>query len=370
MGAASALSQTLYPQQVAALFSSVADASVENLGNLYALAAVLFVFVFFLLRWQDLQSFLLKEEDMRTVPLVRLGGLVLCLLPVLLLPLLGLDEDAGSLAVFPIFLVFWGTFLLMNPSTLRMTLPYSVVLLSATLLPFPLTALVGEPLVDVASFLSRILISAMGIPYSYTSLPSPQLQFSSQGGSSLTLAITPFCSSLSSISVFLLLVILMHIDLRRDRSSTMKMAFFGTVALVLLNALRIAALVWAGFIGGAKLLADVHGWIGYTIFVAFYAVAAFVYVNNGRPRRITRSRRVLDCESPIAVSPASEPFDKASAFKSNHLPKGIKPRATPSSKRSFGACAMVTRLYKPVVYSACTSLTLDRLILGPKHGIC
>jgi exosortase/archaeosortase family protein len=289
LGAASALSQALYPQQVAALFSSVAEITVENLGNFYALAALLFVGVFFLLRWRDLQSLLLKEGDLRTLPLVRLTGLVLSLLPLLLVPLLGANEDARSLAVFPIFLVFWGIFLLIYPSTLRMTLPYSAVLLAATLLPSPLTALVGGPLVGVASFFSRLFISATGIPYTYTSLPSPQLQFSSQGGSSLTLVITPFCSSISSISVFLLLVILMHIDLGKDRSSTMKMAIFGTVALVLLNALRIAALVWAGFIGGAELLTGVHGWIGYTIFVAFYAVAAFVYVNNGRPRRTTRS---------------------------------------------------------------------------------
>jgi exosortase/archaeosortase family protein len=285
LAAAAILSEALYPQEVAILLSSVGEISVENLGNFYALAALLFVSVFFLLRWRDLRGLLLEEGDFRTKPRVRLAGLALSVLPLLLVPLLGVYEDAGSLAVFPIFLVFWGVLLLINPSTLRMSIPYSAALLAATLLPSPLTALVGEPLVGVASFLSRLLLSATAIPYSYTSLPIPELQFSSQGGSSLVLFITPFCSSLSSISVFLLLVTLMHIDLRKDRAATIKMALVGTVALVLLNGLRIAAIAWAGFIGGAELLASVHGWIGYTIFVAFYAAAAFAYVNIGRPQR-------------------------------------------------------------------------------------
>jgi len=303
LAAASILSQVLYPQQVAILLSSVAEVSVENLGNFYALAALLFVGVFFLLRWQDIHHLLLKEGNVRAKPSVRLVGLVITLLPLLLVPLLKWNEDATSLAVFPIFLLFWGSFLMINPSTLKMTLPYSAVLLAATLLPPPLTALVGEPLVGVASSLSRFLLSATGIPYSYASLPSPELLFSSRGGSSLTLAITPFCSSLSSISVFLLLIILMHIDLRKDRSSTVRMAIFGTVALVLLNGVRVAVLAWIGFFGGPVLLASVHGWIGYTIFVAFYAVAAFVYVTKGRSQGTVGSMEALDGESPPAFSP-------------------------------------------------------------------
>ncbi len=303
LGAASILSLALYPQQVSTLLSSVAGASVENLGNYYALAALLFVGVFFMLRWQDLRSLLLKEGKLRAMPIVRLVGLALCLLPLLLVPLLRMNEDATSIAVFPIFMVFWGVFLLINPTTLRLTFPYSAALLAATLLPFPLTALVGEPLVGVASFLSRLFLSATGIPYLYASLPSPELLFSSRGGSSLALSITPFCSSLSSISVFLLLVFLMHIDLKKDLSSTVKMAFLGTVALVLLNSLRIAALAWVGFFGGPDLLASVHGWIGYTIFVAFYAVAAFAYINSGRRQGTIRSGEVTDSESPHSSPP-------------------------------------------------------------------
>jgi hypothetical protein len=43
--------------------------------------------------------------------------------------------------------------------------------------------------------------------------------------------------------------------------------------------------VWAGFFGGAGLLAGVHVWIGYGIFVAFCLVAALVYIRFGSPRR-------------------------------------------------------------------------------------
>ena len=166
-----------------------------------------------------------------------------------------------------------------------MTLPYSAALLAATLLPDPLTSLVGEPLIGAASALSRLFLSATGIPYTYSSLPSPEVQFFSRLGGSFAIDITAACSSLSSISVLLLLVALMHIDLGKDWSLTIKMAVLGIAALVLLNALRITALVWAGFIGGAEVLTSFHEVIGYAIFVGFYGAATLVYVRTGQPRR-------------------------------------------------------------------------------------
>jgi exosortase/archaeosortase family protein len=136
----------------------------------------------------------------------------------------------------------------------------------------------------VASLLSRAILSATGVHYSYSPLPGQQIQFSSRLGEGLSINITPYCSSISSISVFLLLVALMHIDLGKDWSSTTKIAVLGTVALVLLNSVRIAAIVWAGVIGGAGLLTSLHEIIGYVLFVGFYGAAAFAYLRIGRPR--------------------------------------------------------------------------------------
>ncbi len=218
------------------------------------------------------------------MPLVRLAGLLLSLSPLIFLPLLESYENSISVAVLPVFLVFWGISLLVNPSTLRMTLPYSAVLLAATLLVDPVTALFGGPLVGVASLFSRLILSATGVHYSYSPLPGQELQFSSRLGQGLSIDITPYCSSISSISVFLLLVALMHIDMGKDWSSTTKIAVLGTVALVLLNALRIAAIVWSGVIGGAELLTSLHEIIGYVLFFGFYGVAAFAYIRIGRPR--------------------------------------------------------------------------------------
>lgn len=96
---------------------------------------------------------------------------------------------------------------------------------------------------------------------------------------------TAACSSLSSISVFLLLVAMMHIDLGKDWSLTVKMAVLCTAALVLLNGLRIGAFAWAWFIGGTELLTGAHDLIEYAIFVGFYSATTFAYVNIGRPQR-------------------------------------------------------------------------------------
>jgi exosortase/archaeosortase family protein len=285
LGAATIVSEALYPQQVAVLISSVTTLSAGNLGNAYPLVAVLFVGVFFLLRWRDIRGLLLEEGGLRTRPLVRLAGVLLCLSPLVFLPVLAGYENYLSVAVLPVFLTFWGLSLLVDPSTLKLTIPYSAALLAAILLPDPLTALVGAPVVGLASLSSRAILSATGVHYSYFPLPGPQLQFSSRSGERLGIDITPSCSSLSSISVFLLLVALMHIDLGKDWSSTTEIAVLGTVTLVLLNALRIAALVWAGFIGGEAVLTSLHEVIGYAIFVGFYGAAAFAFVKIGRPQR-------------------------------------------------------------------------------------
>ena len=284
LGIAAILCLALYPQEVSTLISSVDGISAQNLGINYPVAAVLFVGIFVLLRWRDFRGLLLEEGGLRTRPLVRVAGLLLSLSPLIFLPLLKSYENSISVAVFPVFLVFWGVSLLVNPSTLEMTLPYSAVLLAATLLVDPLTAVVGGPLVGAASLFSRLILSATGVHYTYAPLQGPQIQFASRLGQGLAIDITPYCSSLSSISVFLLLVALMHIDLGKDLSSTAKMAVFGTVALVLLNALRIAAIVWAGVIGGLQLLTSLHEIIGYALFVGFYGAAAFTYLRIGRSR--------------------------------------------------------------------------------------
>jgi exosortase/archaeosortase family protein len=284
LGAAAILSEWLYSPQVSTLIAAGTSVSAGNLGNVYPLAAVLFVGVFVLLRWREFRGALLEEGGLRTRPLVRLGGLLLCLSPLVFLPPLAGYENYLSVAVLPVFMVFWGVSLLINPSTLKITFPYSAVLLAATLLPDPLTALVGGPLVGVASLFSRLILSATGVQYSYSTVPLTELSFPSKLGGSLAIEITLGCSSISSISVFLLLVALMHIDLEKDRSSTIKLAIIGTIALVLLNGLRIAAIVWAGIIGGAELLTNLHEVIGYVIFVGFYTAAAFAYVRIGRPR--------------------------------------------------------------------------------------
>jgi hypothetical protein len=75
----------------------------------------------------------------------------------------------------------------------------------------------------------------------------------------------------------------MHIDLRKGLSLTIEMALFGTVSLVILNGLEIAAPVWGRVLGGEGLLASVQVWIGYSIFVVPYATAASVYITIGRP---------------------------------------------------------------------------------------
>jgi exosortase/archaeosortase family protein len=90
--------------------------------------------------------------------------------------------------------------------------------------------------------------------------------------------ITPGCSSISSITVFLLLCGLMHIDLRKSLSTTILMAFLGTVSLIVLNIMRIVILLWVGYIYGDWSMWNIHSWLGYAIFLCFYAIATKIYI--------------------------------------------------------------------------------------------
>jgi exosortase/archaeosortase family protein len=85
--------------------------------------------------------------------------------------------------------------------------------------------------------------------------------------------VTPGCSSIISITTFLGLLGLVHLDLKKDLSSTIKLAIIGVVVLTLLNAVRILILIWVGYSNGAAEFWSLHNWVGYALFFGFYLVA-------------------------------------------------------------------------------------------------
>ena len=193
-----------------------------------------------------------------------------------------MDFSAALLA-----LVWFGVFMSINPSTSRILTPYTGLYVAATLSPRIIYPMAGEPLADLASTIVGHMARALG-------LPAPQgrsLEFTSLNGRTIRFMISPACSSISSITVFLLLCGLMHLDLKKSASTTVLFAAAGTAALTLLNALRIVILLWVGYTGGDWTLWNVHGWLGYALMIGFYTLAAKTYLAIGEPKSLQGYKR-------------------------------------------------------------------------------
>ena len=123
------------------------------------------------------------------------------------------------------------------------------------------------------------MVSLSGIPVTWH---GTQFEFVSKVGETVTATITPGCSSVLSVTTFVGLLGLMHIDMKKELRSTVKIALVGVAALVVLNSVRIGILIWAGYADGEAALWGLHNWIGYALFLGFYLATLAIYTNMGR----------------------------------------------------------------------------------------
>lgn len=272
MGAASAVALLVAPNFPSLLNGAVSD----NFGTV--LPAVPFgalLAVLFMLRWKDLRDVLESERGIATeVPIRLLGAGILASL----LLLRGFSTQSVYLSAVVVIFAFYGTSLVLNPLTMRMTLPYALIYSVGITAPAFLQWGLGEPLAALSSTLSAKIIAFAGMPLTWY---GNQFEFVSKTGETIAATVTPGCSSIVSVTTFLGLLALMHMDLRKDLSSTVKLGLVGVATLTILNAVRIAVLVWIGYSEGAAAFWAFHNWIGYALFTAFYLAALMVYSRLG-----------------------------------------------------------------------------------------
>ena len=275
IGTASVLAALAAPNFFALLNQAVDDAFGTVLP---AIPFAALLTVLFLLRWNDIRGVLSKERGVGTEVPTRIAGLGIVASLLLLRGITGLTVYSSAVAVI---LVFYGTSLMLNPLTRRITSPYAAIYAVGVAAPAAIQWAFGEPLAELSSLLSRGFLSFGGIPLVWQ---GTQFQFVSRTGDLVAATITPGCSSVVSVTTFIGLLALMHIDLKKDLPSTIKLAAAGVVALTLLNALRITILVWVGYAGGAATFWNVHNWVGYALFLGFYLVTLAVYPRMGQAR--------------------------------------------------------------------------------------
>jgi exosortase/archaeosortase family protein len=280
IGAASVAAALAAPNFLTLLSQAVDDAFGTVLPAI-PFAALLTILL--LLRWKDIAEVLSKEGGISTEVPTRLLGLGIVGSLVLARGFTGLSVYSSAVAVV---LVFYGTALALNPLTKRITFPYAMIYSVGVAAPAILQWAFGEPLAALSSALSQTFLSEGGIPLVWH---GTQFQLISKTGEVVAATVTPGCSSIVSVTTFVGLLALMHIDLKKDLSSTIKVAAAGVVALTLLNAARITILVWVGYIDGAAALWNVHNWVGYALFLGFYLLVLAIYPNMGRPSGLRSS---------------------------------------------------------------------------------
>lgn len=123
-----------------------------------------------------------------------------------------------------------------------------------------------------------IPIAASGTAISMTTLP----------GERLVVIINAECSGAASMSVFLAIFALMSLDVPLPRRRWVAMLLFGVAGTSLQNLLRLVLLLLAGYYYGPPAVEGGESIAGYIIFPLWYALFAFVYLNQARKHRSER----------------------------------------------------------------------------------
>ena len=252
----------------------------DNFGSAFpAVPFAALLAVILALRWRDLREVLLKEGSPGSELPTRLLGMGVVASLLALRGLTGLWVESSGVALV---LTLYGTALIVNPLTKKFLLPYAAICSVGVAAPTLLEQGFGEPLAGASTALSAWIASLFGLPVTWQ---GTQFALQTSAGGLVTGDVTPGCSSVMSITTFLGLLGLMQLDLMRDYTSTAKVAVAGVAALFCLNSIRIAALIWVGYVGGAGALWSLHNWLGYAIFLGFYAVFLLVYPRMAPARR-------------------------------------------------------------------------------------
>ncbi len=278
---------SVYSNQVATLTAGLSDLLTSTLGTVFpAYPFLALLVVLTALRWKNFHRVLLTERGLTSNPGVRLAGVLLIILPATLWSLSSNLAEASTylameLAASSIVVVAYGALLAVNPTMWRIMLPYTSLYALGLLSPLFMLDTFGVPLAALSSYLAAGITNALGIHVAWQGM---SFELVSAAGDPISAVVTPACSAVYSISIYLALLGLMHLDMGKSMATAAKFAIAGVVLIPLLNAARIALTIWFGFLGGSAAFWGIHDWLGYSIFLAFYIAVLVTYPRTGKPR--------------------------------------------------------------------------------------
>ncbi|MDG6980673.1 MAG: exosortase/archaeosortase family protein [Nitrososphaerota archaeon] len=286
---ATAVTLALYYQQalllllkVGQVFSGVFDTSVPA----FPLAGMLFVLMFIGLKkhefWERLAA---READ----SFISIAAAAMAVTPLVAAILIGPATDSYAFAGIALVTCWVGIVIAIRPSLFSFLFPYLGLYLAAVGTVGVLTTSFGDPLAIVVAAVSEGITTMFHIPVQWSSV---NISFVSAGGSPVNLFISQECSGIASMSIFLLLMGLMHLDMKPELWVSAAFAVGGSALFLVLNSLRVVILIVAGIDYGQALLWNLHGWVGYAFYIVGYLalVVAYFRVKSdcGMPTRAGR----------------------------------------------------------------------------------
>jgi len=294
VGAAAVVSVVAAPASLALLSQEVNS----NFGAVFpAIPLVALLLVVMTLRLGEFMKILAKEGGLGTEITTRLAGLVIITILLVARPLTNQTIEYSGVAIV---LSVYATSLVINPLTKRIMLPYAAICAVGGGAPSLLQSAFGAPLANFTSDLSARLAAVAGFPVTWQ---GTQFQLLSKSGDIINGTVTSDCSGIVSVTAFLGLLALMHIDTKKNIRSTAEIAIVGIVILIIVNALRIVLLLWVGYVDGANVFWSTHDWIGYALFLGVYLSVLAVYSRIGSYRS----------SAPIVSLPSSSPSSSSSS---------------------------------------------------------
>jgi len=277
---------TLYSNQLIVLTSGLSTLLTSTLGTVFPAYPFLALLVLLTaLRWKDFHRILLTERGLTSKPAIRLVGVALVVLPAtlwaLLFPQFGQSVYvAMEISACSLVLVAYGTLVAQSPAMWRVMLPYASLYAVGLISPLLMLDTLGAPMASLSSFLTSGITDILGV---HVAWQGASFTFVSQTGESISAVVTPACSAVYSISIYLALLGLMQLDMGRSWTTTAKFAVVGVLIIPLLDAARIALMIWFGFVDGSSAFWGIHDWLGYTIFFGFYVGVLVTYSRVGTP---------------------------------------------------------------------------------------
>jgi len=283
---------TVYSNQVTTLASGLDDLLTSTLGTVFPAYPFLALLVILTaLRWKDFHRVLLTERGLTSNAEIRLAGVLLIILPAILWSLFYSPTESSvyfamELAASSIVVVAYGALLAVSPTMWRIMLPYTSLYALGLLSPLFMLDTLGIPLASLSSYLAAGITNALGVHVAWQGV---SFELVSAAGDPISAVVTPACSAVYSISIYLALLGLMYLDMPTSLATTAKFAIAGVIVIPLLNSARIALTIWFGFVDGPAAFWGIHDWLGYGIFLAFFMAVLVTYPRTGRPRTTNNS---------------------------------------------------------------------------------